>query len=91
MRARLLRLSSLFLTGLLSASLSASLPANAKEPKIESSDTMIPSGDQGIQLFVRNKHLAGRESASDKILLFVHGAGPIRRKPPSTCRSRACR
>jgi pimeloyl-ACP methyl ester carboxylesterase len=74
MRARLLRLSSLFLTGLLSASLSASLPANAKEPKIESSDTMIPSDDQGIQLFVRNKHLAGRESASDKILIFVHGA-----------------
>jgi pimeloyl-ACP methyl ester carboxylesterase len=74
MHVRLLRLSSLFLTALLSASLLAPPPANAKEPKIESSDTMIPSGDAGIQLFVRNKHLAGRESAPDKILIFVHGA-----------------
>ncbi|MGC2181200.1 MAG: alpha/beta fold hydrolase [Bradyrhizobium sp.] len=35
---------------------------------------MIPSGDAGIELFVRNKHLAGRETSPDKILLFVHGA-----------------
>jgi len=35
---------------------------------------MIPSGDAGIQLFVRNKHPAGRETSPDKILLFVHGA-----------------
>jgi pimeloyl-ACP methyl ester carboxylesterase len=48
--------------------------AQAKEPKLESTDTMIPSGDPGIQLFVRNKHLAGKESSPDKILLFVHGA-----------------
>src|ERR1700722_9676067 len=48
--------------------------AQAKEPKLESTDTMIPSGDTGIQLFVRNKHLAGKESSPDKILLFVHGA-----------------
>src|ERR1700723_4206320 len=46
----------------------------AKEPKLESTDTMIPSGDAGIQLFVRDKHLAGRETSPDKILLFVHGA-----------------
>ena len=52
----------------------AGTPAQAKEPKLESSDTMIPSGDAGIQLFVRNKHLAGKESSPDKILLFVHGA-----------------
>jgi len=49
-------------------------PSQAKDPKLESTDTMIPSGDAGIQLFVRNKHLAGKESAPDKILLFVHGA-----------------
>src|SRR6202051_2186512 len=48
--------------------------AQAKGPKLESTDTMIPSGDPGIQLFVRNKHLAGKESSADKILLFVHGA-----------------
>src|SRR5580704_15198930 len=48
--------------------------ALAKSPKLESTDTMIPSGDAGIQLFVRNKHPAGKESPPDKILLFVHGA-----------------
>jgi pimeloyl-ACP methyl ester carboxylesterase len=52
----------------------AGAPAQAKEPKLESTDTLIPSGDAGIQLFVRNKHLAGKPSSPDKILLFVHGA-----------------
>jgi pimeloyl-ACP methyl ester carboxylesterase len=56
------------------AGVCAGAPAQAKEPKLESTDTMIPSGDAGIQLFVRNKHLAGKESSPDKILLFVHGA-----------------
>ena len=56
------------------AGIFASAPAQAKEPKLESTDIMIPSGDAGIQLFVRNKHLAGKESSPDKILLFVHGA-----------------
>ena len=71
MRARLLRLSFLFATAIVAATLP---PASAKEPKLESSDTMIPSGDAGIELFVRNKHLSGRESSPDKILIFVHGA-----------------
>jgi len=36
---------------------------------------LVPSKDPGIQLYVRNKHLAGRESfPSDRIVLFVHGA-----------------
>src|SRR6202022_4036274 len=48
--------------------------AQAKEPKLETTDTMIPSGDAGVQLFVRNKHPSGKETAPDKILLFVHGA-----------------
>src|SRR5271156_3908398 len=74
MRGRLLRFSFLFVSTFLAAGLSIPPPANAKEPKLETSDAMIPSGDAGIQLFVRNKHLAGRESSSDKILLFVHGA-----------------
>src|SRR6201994_670842 len=72
MRDRLLRSCCLALAALLAASFVSM--ANAKEPRLESSDTMIPSGDAGIQLFVRNKHLAGRESAPDKILIFVHGA-----------------
>src|SRR6202162_955375 len=52
----------------------AGTPAQAKEPKLESSDAMIPSGDAGVQLFVRNKHPSGKETSTDKILLFVHGA-----------------
>src|SRR3981189_3910925 len=56
------------------ASTFVSAGAQAKGPKLETTDTMIPSGDAGIQLFVRNKHPAGRETPPDKILLFVHGA-----------------
>ena len=56
------------------ASTFASAGAQAKGPRLETTDTMIPSGDAGIQLFVRNKHPAGKETSSDKILLFVHGA-----------------
>jgi pimeloyl-ACP methyl ester carboxylesterase len=52
----------------------AATTAQARSPKLESTDTMIPSGDAGIQLFVRNKHPAGKETSPDKILLFVHGA-----------------
>jgi pimeloyl-ACP methyl ester carboxylesterase len=49
--------------------------AQAASPKLESSDVMIPSGDPGIQLFVRNKHPADMKKFSpDRILIFVHGA-----------------
>src|SRR5579859_6571526 len=48
--------------------------ASARELKLETSDVMIPSGDEGVQLFVRNKHPAWRQTSPDKILLFVHGA-----------------
>jgi len=48
--------------------------AGAEEPKLQTTDVMIPSGDAGVELFVRNKHVAGKESPPDKILLFVHGA-----------------
>ena len=71
MRGRLLLFSFLMAPAFLAA---ASLQASASEPKLESSDTMIPSGDPGIELFVRNKHLADHESSPDKILIFVHGA-----------------
>jgi pimeloyl-ACP methyl ester carboxylesterase len=56
------------------AGLFAGTGAQAKGPKLETTDTMIPSGDAGIQLFVRNKHPSGKESSPDKILVFVHGA-----------------
>jgi pimeloyl-ACP methyl ester carboxylesterase len=74
MRAGFLRLSFLLAPAFLAAGLLVSSGANARELKLESSDTMIPSGDAGIQLFVRNKHLAGIKTSPDKILLFVHGA-----------------
>ena len=48
--------------------------AQAKSPKLEAADTLIPSGDAGIQLFVRNKHPSGKPTSPDRILLFVHGA-----------------
>jgi pimeloyl-ACP methyl ester carboxylesterase len=52
-----------------------SAPAQAAGAKLESKDVMIPSGDPGIELFVRNKHPAGiQKFSSDRILLFVHGA-----------------
>ncbi len=36
---------------------------------------MVPSGDRGIDLYVRNKHSRHLEKVSgDRILLFVHGA-----------------
>jgi pimeloyl-ACP methyl ester carboxylesterase len=55
------------------AFISAAAPAAG--PKLESKDVMIPSGDPGIELFVRNKHPAGvQKFSSDRILLFVHGA-----------------
>src|SRR6201995_1495573 len=49
--------------------------AQAASPKLETTDVMIPSGDPGIELFVRNKHPAGmKKFSSDRVLLFVHGA-----------------
>jgi pimeloyl-ACP methyl ester carboxylesterase len=52
----------------------ASSGVQARGPRLEATDTLIPSGDAGIQLFVRNKHPSGKETPPDKILLFVHGA-----------------
>jgi pimeloyl-ACP methyl ester carboxylesterase len=74
MRDRFLQLSFLSLLGFFAAGGFASTSANAREVKLETTDTMIPSGDAGIQLFVRNKHPKGSETSPDKVLLFVHGA-----------------
>lgn len=53
----------------------ASAGAQAKDLKLTTTDTMIPTGDAGIQLFVRNKHPVGQTKfTADKILLYVHGA-----------------
>jgi pimeloyl-ACP methyl ester carboxylesterase len=47
----------------------------ANELKLETQSYQIPSGDAGIELYVRNKHPAGMTNfTADKTLLFVHGA-----------------
>jgi pimeloyl-ACP methyl ester carboxylesterase len=54
---------------------SASVPARAAEVKLEAESYTIPSGDPGIDLYIRHKHPAGVETFTpDKILLYVHGA-----------------
>jgi len=65
----------LALTCLAASTFLVSPAIHAASPKLETTDVMIPSGDAGIQLFVRNKHPAGmKKFSSDRILLFVHGA-----------------
>src|ERR1700730_13747784 len=49
--------------------------APPKLPELVTESTMIPSGDAGIKLYVRNKRAAGMVNfPADKILLYVHGA-----------------
>src|SRR5260370_42049881 len=49
--------------------------ALADDPKLATERYMIPSADPAIQLYIRNKHLAGVTSfTGDKSLLYVHGA-----------------
>jgi pimeloyl-ACP methyl ester carboxylesterase len=53
----------------------AAATAFAEVPKLETESYRIPSGDAGIELYIRNKRPAGTASfAQDRILLFVHGA-----------------
>jgi len=49
--------------------------APAKLPELVIESTIIPSGDAGIELYMRNKRPAGMTNFSaDRILLYVHGA-----------------
>jgi pimeloyl-ACP methyl ester carboxylesterase len=49
--------------------------APAKLPELVTESTMIPSGDAGIELYVRNKRPVGMTKfPADRILLYVHGA-----------------
>ncbi len=56
--------------------LAASLAASAAEADdVVTEDRMIPSATPGIELFVRNKHLAVPPAPrADRTLLFIHGA-----------------
>ena len=70
----------LFLALLLSAASiagsGASAATEAAPPlKIAMEEFMVPSGDAGIDLYVRNKHPQGVNAyANEKILLYVHGS-----------------
>ena len=69
------RFSRIALACLAAGALFSGMSAQAKDVKLTTTDTMIPTGDAGIQLFVRNKHPAGQTKfAPEKILLYVHGA-----------------
>lgn len=47
----------------------------AASPKLVSEEFMVPSGDPGIEIYIRNKHPEGvARFAAERILLFVHGA-----------------
>ena len=42
---------------------------------LQTEEFMVPSGDPGIELYVRNKHPAGiSQFSASKVLLYVHGA-----------------
>lgn len=63
---------------LAAASLAAAplLPALAQpRPQVVAEDAMVPSGEPGVEIYVRNKHPAAMTSfAPDRTLVFVHGA-----------------
>ncbi len=52
------------------------LPALAQQrPHIVTEDAMVPSGEAGVEIYVRNKHSAGMARFTpDRTLVFVHGA-----------------
>jgi pimeloyl-ACP methyl ester carboxylesterase len=51
------------------------VPTGARSATLVTESYRIPSGDAGIELYVRNKHPAGVEHfPAEKILLYVHGA-----------------
>ena len=55
-------LTGLFLSVLAASAVLPSVIADAKSAKLETTDTMIPSGEPGVELFVRNKHPAGKQA-----------------------------
>jgi len=60
--------------GLLAAT-AATAGAQQQRPQIVAEDAMVPSGDPGIAIYVRNKHPAGTTRFTpDRTLVFVHGA-----------------
>ncbi len=63
---------------LMAAAALVALATNAtaqNAPRVVMQETMVPSSDPGIQIYVRNKHRADMKKFSpEKTVLFVHGA-----------------
>ncbi len=49
-------------------------PAAAQKPAIVTEEATVPSGDPGIDIYVRNKHPAQLAGGTARTLVFVHGA-----------------
>lgn len=49
-------------------------PAVAQKPAIITEEATVPSGDPGIDIYVRNKHPAQLSGGAARTLVFVHGA-----------------
>ena len=49
-------------------------PAAAQKPPVVTEEAMVPSGDPGIDIYVRNKHPAQLAGGAARTLVFVHGA-----------------
>jgi pimeloyl-ACP methyl ester carboxylesterase len=68
-----MRFQPIFLALFLSSILSSA--ALAQSAKIAMEETMVKSADEGVELYVRNKHSTSMSDFSpDKTLLFIHGA-----------------
>jgi pimeloyl-ACP methyl ester carboxylesterase len=53
----------------------AQRPVESNESKVVSESCLIPSGDQGIQLYIRNKHREGMSRFSaERTVIYVNGA-----------------
>src|SRR5437879_3190769 len=57
------------------AGLAMTAAASAKSPQLVMEEVMVPSSDAGIEIYVRNKRPADRESfRPERTVLYVHGA-----------------
>ncbi len=61
------------MAGALLTALASSAVAQQR-PLIVTEEAMVPSGDPGIEIYVRNKHPAQLAGGAGRTLVFVHGA-----------------
>jgi pimeloyl-ACP methyl ester carboxylesterase len=59
----------------LATAASLATPAAAQAPRILTEEFMVPSGDPGIEIYLRSKRPEGLAPSPARTLLMVHGAG----------------